>query len=215
LIFGLPGETLQSFADGFDRLHALAPHEIQFGILKRLRGTPITRHTLDFAMAYDPQTPYTILQTSTIDFTTMQRIQRFARYWEMMANSGRFALALGLLLGPGSAFGHFLEFSDWLWQTTGKTHEFAYEKLVDLLHAHLTTVRGLDEGAVLAALAADYAGSGARGRPACLAAVLAAGRAASAPGLLAAGGKLRAERQGRHVSQNLHREEIQKAAAAA
>ncbi|MFZ2387069.1 MAG: radical SAM protein, partial [Polaromonas sp.] len=45
LIFGLPGETLESFSDGFDRLYALAPHEIQFGILKRLRGTPITRHT--------------------------------------------------------------------------------------------------------------------------------------------------------------------------
>ena len=86
LIFGLPGETLASFADGFDNLYALAPHEIQFGILKRLRGTPITRHTADFAMAYDPLTPYTILQNSTIDFATMQRIKRFARYWEMVAN---------------------------------------------------------------------------------------------------------------------------------
>ncbi|HEY3048583.1 MAG TPA: radical SAM protein, partial [Polaromonas sp.] len=79
LIFGLPGETLESFAQGFDKLYELAPHEIQFGILKRLRGTPITRHTADFAMAYDPQTPYTILQNSTIDFATMQRINRFAR----------------------------------------------------------------------------------------------------------------------------------------
>ncbi|MDB5932473.1 MAG: Radical [Polaromonas sp.] len=215
LIFGLPGETLASFADGFDRLHALAPHEIQFGILKRLRGTPITRHTADFAMAYDPQTPYTILQNSTIDFATMQRIQRFARYWEMVANSGRFARALGLLLAPGSAFGHFLAFSDWLWQTTGKTHEFAYEKLVDLLHAHLTMVRGLDEGDVLAALAADYAASGARGRPACLADLLAAGRAKSPADSPALPAKPRAERQGRHASQNQHRQDIQKAAAAA
>ncbi|MDD2926808.1 radical SAM protein, partial [Rhodoferax sp.] len=45
LIFGLPGETLQSFADGFDRLLAIGPHEIQLGILKRLRGAPISRHT--------------------------------------------------------------------------------------------------------------------------------------------------------------------------
>ena len=215
LIFGLPGETLQSFADGFDRLHGLAPHEIQFGILKRLRGTPITRHTLDFAMAYDPQTPYTILQTSTIDFATMQRIQRFARYWEMVANSGRFASALGLLLAPGSAFGHFLAFSDWLWQATGKTHEFAYEKLVDLLHVHLTAVRGLETGAVLDALAADYAASGARGRPACLAGLLAAGRGAPLAVALAPAAKPGAARQGRHASQSLHREEIQKAAAAA
>ena len=211
LIFGLPGETLESFAAGFDRLHQLAPHEIQFGILKRLRGTPITRHTVQYAMAYDPQTPYTILQNSTIDFATMQRIQRFARYWEMVANSGRFALALKLLLGPGSAFNHFLAFSDWLWQSTGKTHEFAYEKLVDLLHHHLLAVRGLAEGKVLAALTADYAGSGARGRPGCLAALLAA-PPADAPDKARSP---RVARQARHVSQDLHRKEIQQAAAAA
>ena len=211
LIFGLPGETLQSFATGFDRLHGLAPHEIQFGILKRLRGTPITRHTLDFAMAYDPQTPYTILQTSTIDFTTMQRIQRFARYWEMVANSGRFARALALLLSPGSAFGNFLAFSDWLWQTTGKTHEFAYEKLVDLLHAHLTGVRQLPDDTVRTALTADYQASGARGRPQCLAATPGV-HGASNPQAVSQENR-RAERQLRHLSQ--HREDIQKAAAAA
>ena len=216
LIFGLPGETLASFADGFDRLHELAPHEIQFGILKRLRGTPITRHTLDFAMLYDPQTPYTILQTSTIDFATMQRIQRFARYWEMVANSGRFSAALRLLLRDspdvaGSAFHHFLAFSDWLWQTTGKTHEFALEKLVDLLFDHLHQARHLDLDHVRIALLADYRASGARGRPHCLADLLAAERSA----LPAGAAKPRSERQGRHVSQQSHRDAIQKAAAAA
>lgn len=209
LIFGLPGETLESFAAGFDRLYELAPHEIQFGILKRLRGTPITRHTEEFAMAYDPQTPYTILQTSTIDFAAMQRINRFARYWEMVANSGRFARGLKLLLEPGSAFGHFLNFSDWLWQTTGKTHEFALEKLVDLLCEHLVDVRGLAGGEVREALLADYLASGARGKPNCLAELLGAARTAPLQGLA---GKQGAARQGRHVGQ---REEIQKAAAAA
>ena len=216
LIFGLPGETLQSFADGFDRLFELAPHEIQFGILKRLRGTPITRHTADFAMAYDPQTPYTILQTSTIDFATMQRIQRFARYWEMVANSGRFSAVLHLLLrddaqAPGSAFGHFLAFSDWLWKTTAKTHEFALEKLVDLLFDHLTAVRGSNDDAVRATLLVDYRASGARGRPQCLAEVLSAERSA----LPAGSAKRRSERQERHISQQAHRGAIQKAAAAA
>ena len=41
LIFGLPGETLAGFARGFDRLLALGPQEIQLGVLKRLRGTPL------------------------------------------------------------------------------------------------------------------------------------------------------------------------------
>ena len=67
LIFGLPGETLSSFAAGFDRLYALQPDEIQLGILKRLRGTPIARHTLEYGMVYDTQPPYTITQTGVID----------------------------------------------------------------------------------------------------------------------------------------------------
>jgi len=212
LIFGLPGETLASFAEGFDRLHGLGPHEIQFGVLKRLRGTPITRHTAAFAMAYDPQTPYTILQNSTVDFATMQRVKRFARYWEMVANSGRFAQGLHLLLAPGSAFGHFLAFSDWLWQTTGKTHEFALEKLVDLLFEHLTRVRGIDSATVAVALLADYQASGARGRPHCLAALL---TEADQRGQTVRG-KRGADRQTRHLAQQQGlRVEMQKAAAAA
>ena len=179
LIFGLPGETLESFATGFDKLYELAPHEIQFGILKRLRGTPITRHTVEHAMVYDPQTPYTILQNSTVDFVAMQRIKRFARYWDMVANSGRFTRALKVLLGDGSAFNHFLNFSDWLWQVTGKTHEFAHEKLVDFMHDYLVTARGFYGLEIQAALLADYVASGARGRPQCLAQVLSAQQIAS------------------------------------
>ena len=214
LIFGLPGETLASFADGFDRLHELAPHEIQFGILKRLRGTPITRHTAEFAMVYDPQTPYTILQNSTVDFATLQRVNRFARYWDTVANSGRFAKALTLLLQPASAFNHFMNFSDWLWQRTGKTHEFAYEKLVDLLHDYLIEHRALAVTAVRSALLADYLATGARGKPDCLADLLLQARSTVPAGA----SRRQAARQGRHVSQmspQVHRDEIQKAAAAA
>src|SRR5213079_1517965 len=40
LIVGLPGEDLESFGRGFDRLVALRPQEIQVGILKRLRVAP-------------------------------------------------------------------------------------------------------------------------------------------------------------------------------
>jgi len=198
LIFGLPGETLHSFAEGFDKLHALAPHEIQFGILKRLRGTPITRHTAHFAMVYEPQTPYTILQNSTVDFATMQRIKRFARYWDLVVNSGRFAGGLKLLLGGGSTFNHFLNFSDWLWQTTGKTHEFAQEKLVDLLHVYLTAARGLDQAEVQAALLADYRASGARGKPQCLTHLLVVNRNAAA-----LQGSSLVQRQARHALQNV------------
>ncbi len=202
LIFGLPGETLESFADGFDRLYAIGPHEIQLGILKRLRGAPIARHTEAAGMVYDSEPPYAILRNDCLDFATVQRVVRLARYWDLLANSGRFSQSLRLLLAGPSAFAAFLQWSDWLWQRSGKTHEFAHEALVDLLFEHLVQVRALPAEPVTQALLADYLASGARGKPRCLAQPLAAreagrGRSPSAGAVQAS----RAARQARHASQ--------------
>jgi radical SAM superfamily enzyme YgiQ (UPF0313 family) len=133
LIAGLPGEDLESFAAGFDRLVALGPQEIQVGLLKRLRGTPIVRHDREWGMVYSPDPPYEILQTKLIDFFTMQRLRRFARYWDLVVNSGNF---------PGIApafptFDGFLRFSDWLYERTRQTHEIARSRLAELLGEYL------------------------------------------------------------------------------
>jgi radical SAM superfamily enzyme YgiQ (UPF0313 family) len=102
LIAGLPGETLESFAAGFDRLIALGPQEIQVGILKRLRGTPIVRHDAEWQMIYSPHPPYEILQNRLIDFATMQRLRRFARYWDLVGNSGNFVESTPLIWSTSS-----------------------------------------------------------------------------------------------------------------
>jgi len=104
LIVGLPGETVESFAAGFDRLIALGPQEIQVGMLKRLRGTPIVRHDTEWGMIYHPQPPYEILQNRLIDFATMQRLRRFAKYWELAGNSGNFVETTPLLWRDESSF---------------------------------------------------------------------------------------------------------------
>lgn len=170
LIAGLPGEDLECFGRGFDRLYALQPHEIQVGILKRLRGTPIARHTQAFGMRYNPDPPYNVLATDRIGFTDMQRIARFARYWELIGNSGRFRRALPMLLGDAAdePFNRFMAFADWLFARTGKTHEIALERLAELVHAYLTTQRGVAPSDAVEALRQDYEGSGAKGRPAFL-----------------------------------------------
>ena len=181
LIFGLPGETLDSFAAGFDRLYRLGPHEIQLGILKRLRGTPIARHTVAYGMVYDADPPYLVRQTGAVDAPTMQRFARFARYWEMLANSGRFKQTLPLLLdqlppaadvgaasGVPSAFQAFLGLTDWLWQRTGKTNAMTPEALVDALFDYLANRCGWPAPSVRQVLLADYLASGARGSPQAL-----------------------------------------------
>ncbi|RJG04759.1 radical SAM protein [Noviherbaspirillum cavernae] len=156
LIAGLPGEDIESFARGFDKLVTLQPHEIQFGILKRLRGTPIIRHTDAYRMAFDPYPPYSILATDRIDFATMQRLVRFARYWDLVANSGRFAHTLPLILGD-APFANFMALSDWLYAHTDATHRIALEKLAALV-ARWLRERGNDEAVIAASLASDYAG---------------------------------------------------------
>src|SRR5208282_4365213 len=105
LIVGLPGETLESFAAGFDRLIVLGPQEIQVGILKRLRGTPIIRHDADWQMIYHPHPPYEILGNKLIDFATMQRLRRFARYWDLVGNSGNFVESTPLIWSGGAQAG--------------------------------------------------------------------------------------------------------------
>ncbi|MCB5197581.1 B12-binding domain-containing radical SAM protein [Deefgea salmonis] len=156
LIAGLPGETVESFGVGFDQLYALKPHEIQFGILKRLRGTPIIRHTTEFAMVYDPYPPYTILANRDIDFTTMQRLVRFARYWDLVANSGRFANTLPVLLGD-APFANFMAFADWLYASTDATHRIALDRLAKMVALWLQT-QGMSAVAASALLESDYAG---------------------------------------------------------
>jgi len=165
LIAGLPGEDLASFGRGFDRLVALAPQEIQVGILKRLRGTPIARHDAEFAMLYAPQPPYEILRTRDISFVDMQRMRRFARYWDLVANSGRFARTLPLLWREASPFDRFLRFADWLHARLRRTHEIALATLAEALEVFLTTELAVDGDEVRAALAMDAPGSARRAGP--------------------------------------------------
>jgi hypothetical protein len=136
LIAGLPGEDMESFARGFDRLVALRPHEIQFGILKRLRGAPISRHTKNYGLIFDSSPPYTILATDRIDFNAMQRLIRFARYWDLVANSGRFKSLLPAVLA-NAPFARFLALSDWLYAKTDATHRISPERLSGLLNEWL------------------------------------------------------------------------------
>ena len=163
LIVGLPGEDMESFGAGFDRLVALNPHDIQVGILKRLRGTPIARHTEAFHMRYNPSAPYNILATDRVDFAAMQRLSRFARYWELVANSGRFTRSVAVLLGD-APFARFLAFSDFIFAKTGKTHEIAVERLYDFIFYFLTERLALDASNVRLVLIEDYQASGARGK---------------------------------------------------
>jgi hypothetical protein len=127
----------------------------------------------------------------------MLRFARLARNWDLVANSGRFKKTLALLLQADSPFEAFLRFSDWLWQTTGKTSGLTPEALVDCLFDYLTRHCNVDLQSTREALLADYGGSGARGNPKSLQTVL-----HQRYGLRDATGRALLARQDRHVTGN-------------
>jgi hypothetical protein len=190
LIAGLPGEDLASFGAGFDRLVALRPHEIQVGILKRLRGAPIARHTEAFGLRFSPTPPYEVTETDALPAIDLARIARFARYWDLYGNSGRFAGTLALLLGD-APFARFMALSDWLHDHAQPTHQLSLETRTEALLAWLVEVDGGDAVAITQLIAADYARSGAQGRPTFMARGLSLGgrEAGAAP-----------QRQARHLA---------------
>jgi hypothetical protein len=156
LIVGLPGEDVDGFASGFDRLVALGPQEIQVGILKRLHGAPIARHDTDWGMVYSPHPPYEILRTRSIDFETMQRLRRFARYWDLVANSGNFVETAPLIWEGCSPFRSFLEFSDWLYGREGRTSAIALVRLFEAVREYLVSRKGLPTDRVDSVMVRDY-----------------------------------------------------------
>jgi hypothetical protein len=157
LIVGLPGEGIESFGRGFDRLVRLGPQEIQVGILKRLRGTPIVRHDEEYRMIYAPHPPYEILSTWDIPFADMQRMRRFARYWDIVANSGHFSATLKLLWrDEASPFIEFIRFSDWLHMTLRRTHQIALGVVAQTLFDFLVQESGVDAELAASTLEADW-----------------------------------------------------------
>ncbi len=155
LIAGLPGEDLKSFAEGFDQLvdwlglARAQHHEIQLGILKRLRGTPLIRHTEEYQLKFNPNPPYNVLATSSLPFQEMRRMERFARYWDLIANreasaaldddkSELLAKLLGGTVGA-TPFERFMSFSDWLYVKTDTTFRIEKQRLSRLILEWLDT----------------------------------------------------------------------------
>ena len=154
LIVGLPGEDLATFAEGFDRLLGLGPQEIQVGILKRLKGTPIKKHDQSHRMVYADAPPFEIMSTSTMSLTEIESMKRFARFWDLLHNSGNFRESVRRILdATPSAFDAFYTLSEWLFKTLERTHHLPLNTLAMSLFAYLceALALGKEEAALVVA----------------------------------------------------------------
>lgn len=166
LVVGLPGETLTSFTAGFNRLYALGLHEIQVGILKKLRGAPIARHDDEWQMIYARTPPYEILQTRDIDFESMQRLKRFAKFFDLVCNRGNFRHLVPRLIGSDPPFESLMALSAYLYCNTGRTHGIALNRLSEMLCEYAVEVKGvpLEEATGLKVQSFEAAGRKERGK---------------------------------------------------
>ncbi len=172
LIFGLPSEGMESFSKSFDLLYSLKPHEIQLGILKRLKGSPIIRHSDEYQLRFNPNPPYNILSTRDVGFSEMQQMNRFARFWDMLANSGRFRASLPLLLEnaerESSPFKNFLRLSEEIYARLQQTHKISLLRLFDVVFDVGVEVMRVEEMTLLEAIKSDFQRSGQKSLPKCL-----------------------------------------------
>ena len=135
-------------------------------------------------MVYSAHPPYEILQNKLIDFATMQRLRRFAKYWDMVGNSGNFLESTPLIWKveqasslseinqeagkmpvPPSPFQSFLRFSDWLHARVKRTDSIALLRLMELLFEFLTVELQLDPKLVAETLWRDYKRGGRHDKP--------------------------------------------------
>jgi len=125
-------------------------------------------------MIYNPQPPYEILQNKLIDFASMQNLRRFARYWDLIANSGNFVETTPLIWGAGTAssphspFRAFMRFSQWLHAQAGRTDSIALVRLMELFFEYLISELKLDPARVAQPLWRDYCRGGRPDKPSFL-----------------------------------------------
>lgn len=137
LIIGLPGETLDDFRDNLNLLCSLTDCEIQLGILKKLSGTTISRHDIEYSMIYSDYPPYELLSNVDISYLELQEMKRFARYWDMTFNSGNFNSAVKMLWPDGDVFNGFLRFTRWIYKTSLSTYQISLNRLAEYLYTFL------------------------------------------------------------------------------
>lgn len=133
LVAGIPEATFRTFGRDFDKLLQTRPAELQIGILKRLRGAPIKRHTNTHQMTYSRYPPYEVIRTKDMSYEELQQIKRLARYFDIFYNSGNFRKETEEL----KTFADWLDFSNYIWNNFQQTHKISLKRQQEILKGYL------------------------------------------------------------------------------
>lgn len=155
LIAGLPGESFSEFALGFEQLRNSGVQEIQLGILKRLKGSPLDLHADENHLVFSQNPPYEIMQTPHMDFLELTQFKRFARYYDVLVNNANFAESV-LLICHNHFYHEFDKLSLWIYQQTQSTQGISQTRWVKLLFEYMTQIAHINPNDAALSLIHDY-----------------------------------------------------------
>lgn len=97
LIAGLPGETLQSFTDGFNECYTLGADMLQLGFLKLLHGSVLRDNISAFPCEFSKEPPYEVISTPTMSAEALRLLHTAEKELDRLHNSGRFRRTLAYI----------------------------------------------------------------------------------------------------------------------
>lgn len=131
LIAGLPYENLASLKQSFNILYAIAPQEIQLGLLKVLKGSALA-NTITPDYIYNQQSPYDIISTPFLTAQEVLDIKDTEIAVNKIYNSGRFTRTIARYMGD-SAYDFFADIAQKVGNLTGTALNDIYEKILAYL----------------------------------------------------------------------------------
>lgn len=97
LIAGLPYEDYPTFANSFNEVYNMAPHQLQLGFLKVLKGSPMEEIAPEYGIVCQSKPPYEVLYTKWLRFTDTLNLKNIEEMVELYYNSCQFTHTLPVL----------------------------------------------------------------------------------------------------------------------
>ena len=155
LIAGLPGESIEQFAAGFERLSQSGVQEIQLGILKRLKSSPLDGLAESWGLVFSELPPYEILQTPDMSFAQLTEFKRFAKFYDTLVNNANFPKTIKRIC-QGHFFTQFHDLTQWIYAQTQVTQGISQTRWVQLLFRYMVEQCAIPEQEAALVLIEDY-----------------------------------------------------------
>ncbi|MDT8420284.1 MAG: DUF4080 domain-containing protein [Desulfuromonadales bacterium] len=119
LIAGLPGESCLQICKSLDWTAELNPHHLQLELVKLLPGAPLRNRADELKIRFDPNPPYSVLQTSLLSFEELERLRGIGRLVDLLWNSEKFKFLLQALRQEAGSFSRVFEPLQNFWTARG------------------------------------------------------------------------------------------------